>query len=131
LWKISLQSNSGLTLQVDTSDGVVGVVGGNITGTGASADVGHLSGVGRVHGVAVVGVQQAIDLGAVVEATGEGVEGAVLLDKDDDILDLAPPVASGTGVGRDEREASQGCESRKLGGSKHDVRWRRRGGEKE
>lgn len=41
-----------------------------------------------LHGVAVVVMQQTVNLGVVVQATSEGVEGAVLLDQDDNILDL-------------------------------------------
>lgn len=62
------------------------------------------------HRVAVVVVYQAIDRAAVLETAGEGVEGAVLLDQDDDVLDLALPVSATDldGLGDGQREAGQG-----------------------
>ena len=55
-------------------------------------------------------VKQSIDGPAVLEATSKGIEGAVLLDQDDDVLDLALPVSAVDldGRGHGQRKAGQG-----------------------
>lgn len=75
------------------------------------------------HGVAVVVVQQSIDRAAIIETTGEGVEGAILLDKDDNVLDLALPVPTAdlNGLGDSQRKAGQGDKRHNLRGNHLDL----------
>ena len=61
------------------------------------------------HGVAVVVVKQSIDRPAVLETTSEGIERAVLLNQDNDVLDLALPVSAMdlNRLGHSQRKAGQ------------------------
>jgi hypothetical protein len=48
--------------------------------------------VGYIHGIAVFDVEKAVDVVVVAEAAGEGIEGTVLEDENDDVLDARFPV---------------------------------------
>jgi hypothetical protein len=68
------------------------------------------------HGIAVVVVEQSIDVFAIGETTSKGIERAVLLDQDDHILDLALPVTAMDldGLRNGQRKAGQRNEGNNL-----------------
>lgn len=89
---------SAVDLHVSAADAVVGIVGSHILGDRLSANVGGMRGRDVV-GIAVLAIHQAIDVGVVSQTAGEVVEGQVLLDQNNNILDVGLPSGRGR-VGR-------------------------------
>ena len=73
-------------LVIDATNAMVGIIWGNVLSSVLGADGSLVSSRGRIDGVAVLTVQQAINMPGVGKTSGKGVKGSVLLHQNNDVL---------------------------------------------